>query len=1041
MESARKLTEAFNGHDLDFWIDWEGIPPTVDWWKEIEKGIEEADIFLFLISPDSARSKVCKLEIEAAVRNGKRLIPIVVRDIKGDEAPAELGHLNWIFLRKSDDFISGFDKLMTAIKTDYEWTQTHRQLQVKALEWERSGHENSFLLRGKELQNAELQLATNSSKEPHPTGLQRDYVFKSRKETDRLRRITTIIAIVGVIALVVLAAFGFVQAGIANTNAKEAQSQAATAQAASTLAVANEVTAIANEKLAEERAEIALARQLAAQAQSIYTTDPAKQEIAVLLGIQSMQLFPTDDAIRILHNNTLPYQISRMTVDGRISSVFFSPDERYLVSMGAGSNSRIQIWDAFTGDEISRMTHDLSVISVAISPDGKYIVSGSFDNTARVWETSTGNEIARVTYDVPVIAVAFSPDGKFILTGVGDRTVRVSEKLTGIEITRVDLDIFVSSITFTLDGNYIILGGCDGLAESCVNHTTHVRNYSLDQEGFRIDGITKTISGIDGKYGLSVKNDRKVLIWEISTGREVAQLAHDDHVTSVASSLNGNYVVSGGWDNTSRVWETSTGEEITRMNFGGWVNSVDISPDGRLAAAGSRDNIARVWETQTGKEVARIAHESDVYSIKFSPSGKYIASGGCELLASSNNACIQSSIRVWEIAPGNEVARITFDEAATFAAFTSDGSHFVTVNNNNNATIWERATGKEVARIPYENRLNFTRDGKYIFTSKNDLVIFWDSATGREISRIYLDDIVYDAAFTTDGKYLVTGDRGTARVWETTTGEEVAGITHMGWVSAVAFSQDAKYIISGGENDTQIWETSTGESIVKLTNASNVSFVAFGPDGSFAIIKACNQSSIINHSCPQSNILIIEAVTGKQIAVIQNVSTSSPIALSPDGRFLVSTNCDSVIADSVNCLNNGLSIWETVTGHKVAHLPHFGWIYSTTFSSDGYHVVTGGTDAIFVWETLTGNEVSRMFHEVAYRVAFTADDKFVISGGGVNKTVLTWLWQPADLILNACSRVTRNLTGIEWVQYFGLTIPYQVICDNLPGEPEMTSTP
>jgi len=59
IEVARKLTEAFKDQDLDVWIDWEGIAPTVDWWQEIEKGIEEADIFLFLISPDSAKSKVC----------------------------------------------------------------------------------------------------------------------------------------------------------------------------------------------------------------------------------------------------------------------------------------------------------------------------------------------------------------------------------------------------------------------------------------------------------------------------------------------------------------------------------------------------------------------------------------------------------------------------------------------------------------------------------------------------------------------------------------------------------------------------------------------------------------------------------------------------------------------------------------------------------------------------------------------------------------------------------------------------------------------
>jgi photosystem II stability/assembly factor-like uncharacterized protein len=202
IEFARRITQAFKNQKLDFWIDWEGIPPTVDWWKEIQKGIEEADIFLFLLSPDSAKSNICRKEIGHAIANGKRLIPVVIRDVKAEEAPPELQPLNWIFLRGSDVFADGFDKLMTAVKTDYEWVQTHRQLQVKALEWDRSSRENSFLLRGKELRDAESQLAANSQKEPYPTDLQRGYVTHSRKAAVRLRRIVTSVSLITITIIV-----------------------------------------------------------------------------------------------------------------------------------------------------------------------------------------------------------------------------------------------------------------------------------------------------------------------------------------------------------------------------------------------------------------------------------------------------------------------------------------------------------------------------------------------------------------------------------------------------------------------------------------------------------------------------------------------------------------------------------------------------------------------------------------------------------------------------------------------------------------------
>lgn len=205
IDFARRITQAFKSQKLDFWIDWEGIPPTVDWWKEIQKGIEEADIFLFLLSPDSAKSNICRKEIGHAIANGKRLIPVVIRDVKAEEAPPELQPLNWIFLRESDVFADGFDKLMTAVKTDYEWVQTHRQLQVKALEWDRSSRENSFLLRGKELRDAESQLAANSQKEPYPTDLQRGYVIASKKASIRQRRIIASVLATAIILVIWLA--------------------------------------------------------------------------------------------------------------------------------------------------------------------------------------------------------------------------------------------------------------------------------------------------------------------------------------------------------------------------------------------------------------------------------------------------------------------------------------------------------------------------------------------------------------------------------------------------------------------------------------------------------------------------------------------------------------------------------------------------------------------------------------------------------------------------------------------------------------------
>src|SRR5574339_925485 len=79
--AARKLIEAFKSMGQEVWVDWEAIPPAVDWLEQIFRGIEEADEFIFMISPDSIASEVCKVEVGRAVLNNKRIIPIVLRDV------------------------------------------------------------------------------------------------------------------------------------------------------------------------------------------------------------------------------------------------------------------------------------------------------------------------------------------------------------------------------------------------------------------------------------------------------------------------------------------------------------------------------------------------------------------------------------------------------------------------------------------------------------------------------------------------------------------------------------------------------------------------------------------------------------------------------------------------------------------------------------------------------------------------------------------------------------------------------------------------
>lgn len=201
-EFCKRLADEFQKRAMDIWVDWEGIPPTVDWMLEIQKGIEEADTFLAIVSADWIASKVCMDELEIAVKNGKRLVPIVPDDIKWDDVPPALAQLNFIFFTEGYDFDAQLELLFKALDTDYDWLKTHRRLQVKALEWERGDRDNGFLLRGTDLEEAEREISVNANKDPHPTDVQREYILTSRRETDKQRgRTTAVLAFIIVMLL------------------------------------------------------------------------------------------------------------------------------------------------------------------------------------------------------------------------------------------------------------------------------------------------------------------------------------------------------------------------------------------------------------------------------------------------------------------------------------------------------------------------------------------------------------------------------------------------------------------------------------------------------------------------------------------------------------------------------------------------------------------------------------------------------------------------------------------------------------------------
>ncbi len=550
------LHQALVKRDRDTWVDWEDIPLTAKWLEELYTGIEHADAFAFVISPESVASKVCKEELDHAVHNNKRLVPIWHRNVDNGSVPPNLSSHQYICFRESDDFDESFESLIEALDTDLEWVRAHTRLLTRAKEWESEGRDGSLLLRGKDLETAEAWQAREAEKEPKLTPLQKEYINASRRAATRFKR-------------VVLAATTFVLA-----------------------VVILGLLALWQRREAAYQSEIAFASQLASKAETMRDRGGESLQNSALLAVEAKRRLPSSiEADQTLRRGLalLPRSVALLPHEDFVTRAAFSPDGRYLAT--ASDDGTAGVWDAESGAEVARLEHDDVVTRVDFSPNGEYLATASNDGTARVWDVESGSEVApRMDHDNAVNGIDFSPDGEYLATTSNlDDTAHIWDATSGEEVESMKHEEPAHSVVFSPDGEYLATASDDSAVRVWdASDGSEVRR--IEQEG----SINDLAFSPDGERLATASFGRAAYVWDAESGEEVARLKHDDVVNRVYFSPDGKYLATAGYDATAHVWDAASGDEVARMEHDDAVKGVAFSPDGEYLATASVDKISRV---------------------------------------------------------------------------------------------------------------------------------------------------------------------------------------------------------------------------------------------------------------------------------------------------------------------------------------------------------------------------------------------------------------------------------------------------------------
>jgi dipeptidyl aminopeptidase/acylaminoacyl peptidase len=197
----------------------------------------------------------------------------------------------------------------------------------------------------------------------------------------------------------------------------------------------------------------------------------------------------------------------------------------------------------------------------------------------------------------------------------------------------------------------------------------------------------------DEKDQQGIPEDNSLRLWDVETGKEISRF--DDvlfPINSVAFAPDGKSIVAGGVNSMLGLWDIETGKRVRRFLAPTNVLSVAFSPDGTQVASSHRGglkdgkwfdpqhSVIILWDVKTGREVRRLrGHTAKIHSLAFSADGRFIASvaGGGHSYSGWRDAD-EHTVRIWDAATGEELARTELENSAQSVVFTPDGRHVVT---------------------------------------------------------------------------------------------------------------------------------------------------------------------------------------------------------------------------------------------------------------------------------------------------------------------------------------------------------------------------
>ncbi|XP_076100520.1 uncharacterized protein LOC143069661 isoform X9 [Mytilus galloprovincialis] len=631
-----------------------------------------------------------------------------------------------------------------------------------------------------------------------------------------------------------------------------------------------------------------------------------------------------------------------------ITAVKFSKDGKNLVTGECGHQPAVRVWDVEEKIQVAEFYgHKFGINCVAFSPNNKYIVSigSQHDMMAAVWNWKTGNKVATNKISSKVSAVAFSEDGSMFVT-VGNRHV----KFWYLESSKSK----ILNETVPLSGRSGILGELKNNFFTDVVCGKNKSVFCITQSGYLCNFNEKRLLEKWAELRTTCANcvtaaadfifigcaNGVVRVFSAQNLHYIANLPHPHYLgVDVASALNPSQMVSQKKD--------AKYPDTIGIVYDDWNKKVTCIYN---------DHSMYIWDVHDVKKIGKsrsfLFHSSFIYSLETSlpiqEDQKQILPPGSFITCSSDD-----TVRIWNLDPHmkdmNIYKRNIFSQELLKVIYTDPSLNYLRDVNYN------PAGGTDKTDTNYDDKngirsLCISPDSKHLASGDRiGNIRIHDLETLQEIATIEAHDqevlCLQYSNFKLGPKLLATSSRDRMlHVFDVEQNYKLLQTLddHSSSITAVRFTQTEKQLkmLSCGADKSLLFRNAHMDPDLQFTldqhlvGKTTIYDMVIDPTEKFAAT-----------ACQDRNIRIYSIKTSKQRknykGTIGDDGVLMKLSLDPSGTYFA-TSCT---------VDKSITIIDYATGEiQASMIGHAEFITSIKFTNNLKHLISVSADGcIFVW--------------------------------------------------------------------------------------------